>query len=374
MGDYLKLAGAYPVHILTLGFAYGATIVFTFFGPVLIVTAGELAPALSLIAVVFHVLAFYLPVSGFEYKPAYWIGLAVLVLGLVTAFTLLPVPGLVAATGLYAWLIGRVGCLWTYFVLETIPVPCKGRVVASSLFLAFLVLYFVNMSVPVLSRAAALAVPCLMAAGAVLCCCKMVLQGKRPMDRNSVAQSADAPVPPYFSFLLLVYVSGGFSYAGIYPYFEPFAHIDRYYNVLFYLFAMLAAGRVLDTLGRKTAFVTGVGFLSVSFAVFLLPSTTVSYLMTQTFLQAGWAFVNAFGWSFSWDMAARYQQPHLFSRGIAAMLLGAAMGAFLAEIFRNLGEGYKAAYSLLTFVPLAFSFIWLRRFPETLEKGQGQPN
>ncbi|MCG8618593.1 MAG: hypothetical protein MI802_20430, partial [Desulfobacterales bacterium] len=243
MRDYLKLAKIYPVHILTLGFAYGATIVFTFFGPVLIVTAGNLAPALSLIAVVFHVLAFYLPVSRHEYRRSYWLFLAAMVLGLVTVFTHLPVAGQLAAIVLYAWLIGRVGCVWTYASLETIPVPYKGRVVASSLFLAFLVLYFVNMSMPDLTGAAALSVPFLMAAGAVLCCCRMISRYGVTADRNAGDYESDTIVPPYFSFLLLVYVSGGFSYAGIYPYFEPYAHIDRYYNVLFYLFAMLAAGR-----------------------------------------------------------------------------------------------------------------------------------
>ena len=80
----------------------------------------------------------------------------------------------------------------------------KGRVVASSLFLAFLVLYFVNMSVPVLSRAAALAVPCLMATGAVFCYYRMISGQEGTIGGNTGGSEPDAIVPPYFSFLLLL--------------------------------------------------------------------------------------------------------------------------------------------------------------------------
>jgi DNA-binding CsgD family transcriptional regulator len=137
--------------------------------------------------------------------------------------------------------------------------------------------------------------------------------------------------------------------------------------VIFYIIAIIIAGVVLDQYGRKIAFTLGVGFLGISFTFFIMPSSVITYFITQTFLQAGWAFVNAFGWSFSWDMAEWSKKDILFPRGISAMLLGASIGAFLSQMIEKIGFGHSSIYGIVTFIPLFVAMMFLVFFPETLK-------
>lgn len=363
---YFKICSAHKWAILTLGMAYGATIVFTFFGPVMTRAAGPYAPALSLLAVGFHILAFYLSPFAWESESRVVRGMALLLVPGVLGFSWLPVYGQVGVTIFFAWTVGRIGCFWTYAALKRIPEGIRGHVIAASLFVSFTVLYLVHVTLPALPVEAGLAIAVVTAILAILGYNRMKGLPARTDTQKMRPPEKEAP---YFTFLLLVYVSGGFTYAGIYPYFQPYAHVDRYFNVLFFMVAAVIAGRVLDTRGRKSAFGIGVAFLGISFGAFLMPQSLVAYLLTQTFLQAGWAFVNCFGWSFSWDMAGRSGQDYHFSRGISAMLLGASLGAFLSHMMAEWGQANKLLYGVVSFIPLFLTMAWLMFFPETLNQG-----
>lgn len=363
---YINIFKKYPLIILTLGFTYGATIVFTFFGPVLTITAGDFAPILSIIAVAFHVFGFFLKPFKLEGHPKFFCVFLGLLLPLILAFHILPYYLQIITTMLYAYMIGRIGCLWTYTAKLAIPNFIRGKIISLSLFISFTILYFINMNFSLLTKGIALIIPALMSSISVILYLKTSQKYKDNIVRNN--EEALNTIRPYFVyiFLIVVYIAGGFSYAGIYPYFKLYAHIDRYYNVLFYLVSIILAGIVLDKYGRKINFVLGVGLLGISFTFFIMPSSVITYFITQTFLQSGWAFVNAFGWSFSWDMAERSKKDYLFPRGISAMLLGAAIGAFLSQIIEKVGFGNSSIYGIVTFIPLFLAIMILIFFPETL--------
>lgn len=365
--EYINIFRKYSLIILTLGFAYGATIVFTFFGPILKSVSGEFASTLSIIAVVFHVLGFYLKPFKIEEGSKFFYVSLIILIPLVLLFGIMPYYLKIITTMLYAYMIGRVGCFWTHTANLVIPNPIRGKIISAALFISFLTLFFVNMSFHLLTGGVALVLPAAMSSISVV----LYLKTEQKYKYNIVNLKGEARkiVPPYFIyvFLMVVYISGGFSYAGIYPSFEPYAHIDRYYNVLFFLIAIIIAGVVLDKYGRKIAFTLGVGFLGIAFTFFIMPSSVFTYFIVQTFLQSGWAFVNAFGWSFSWDMAEQSKKDILFPRGISAMLLGAAIGAFLAEIIEKLGFRNSSICGIVTFIPLFVAMIFLIFFPETLK-------
>ncbi|MFZ7101298.1 MAG: helix-turn-helix transcriptional regulator [Peptococcaceae bacterium] len=364
---YSSICKEYPFIILTLGFAYGATIVFTFFGPVLAIAAGDAAPFLSIIAVVFHVLGFFLKPTRLEQQPQFFCVSLLLLLPLVLLFHIIPYYLQVITAMLYAYMIGRIGCFWTYISNRVIVNYLRGKIISAALFIAFAILFFVNLSSPLLTKQVALILPVVLSSIAVYAYLKLVTKYKNTVVINKEIMKSE--ISPYFIFVFLsvVYIAGGFSYGGIYPSFAPYEYIDRYYNVFFFLIAIISAGIILDKYGRKIAFMLGVGFLGISFTFFIMPSSVLTYLITQTFLQSGWAFVNAFGWSFSWDIAERSRQDSLFPRGIAAMLLGASIGALIAQVFENSGWGYPSVYGLVTFIPLFTALILLVFFPETLK-------
>lgn len=364
---YISILKKYPFIILTLGFAYGATIIFTFFGPVLLITAGDYAPTLSIIAVVFHVLSFFLKPFKIELKPKFFSAFLIILLPLILLFHIEPYYLQMITVMLYAYVIGRIGCFWTFTANLVIPSYIRGKVISESLFISFLILFLINMSFPLLTKGISLILPATMSSLSVFFYLKIVQKYKENVVRHK--EESKDNVHSYFMFLFLtvVYIAGGFSYAGIYPAFKPYMHIDRYYNVFFYIIAIITAGIVLDKYGRKIAFTFGVGLLGISFTFFIMPSSVITYLITQTFLQSGWAFVNAFGWSFSWDMAERSKKNILFPRGISSMLLGTSLGAFLAHMIENLGFKNSSIYGVVTFIPLFVAIILLVLFPETLK-------
>lgn len=364
---YINIFKKYPLIILTLGFAYGATIVFTFFGPVLTITAGEFAPVLSIIAVAFHVFGFFLKPFKLEQQSKFFYVFLGILLPLLLSFHISPLYLQIITTMLYAYMIGRIGCFWTYTANLVIPNYIRGKIISASLFISFIILFFVNLSFPFLTKGVSLIFPAVMSSIAVV----FYLKTDQKYKDNIVSHKDEAlsNIHPYFiyGFLIVVYIAGGFSYGGIYPSFELYSHIDRYYNVFFYLVAIIIAGNILDEHGRKINFVLGVGLLGISFTFFIMPSSVFTYFITQTFLQSGWAFVNAFGWSFSWDMAERSKKEYLFPRGISAMLLGTAIGAFSSQIIEIVGFGHSSIYGLVTFIPLFVAIMILVFFPETLK-------
>ena len=107
---YIKLIKKYLFLILTLGLAYGATIVFTFWGPILNATAGNSAPLLSIIAVTAHVLGFYLKPFKLEQHRAYFTIYLIVLTPLLLSFNITGLYLKIITVVLYAFLIARIGC------------------------------------------------------------------------------------------------------------------------------------------------------------------------------------------------------------------------------------------------------------------------
>lgn len=365
LAAYLQLSKRHGRLIAVLGLAYASTIVFSMFGPALVRSIGPLAESLSLVALIVHVGAFFLPFAPIELKPQSIQFVCFALLPFLAGFVWLPFAGQVAVVAAYAYASGRVGRIWTHVAYRQIRGDVRGRVVALSLGLAFMLLYIANAVIPSLMPWAAMTFPMATLGG-----CALLIRRLAP----SPGALTSSKVPPMstnrrrFLFLMLVYVAGGFSYAGIYPHFLPYAHIDRFYSVLPFVAAMIGAGLVLDLVSRQMAFIIGVCCLGMSFTFFAMPSTLTTYCVSQTFLQAGWAFVNAFGWCFSWDMARQAKDVRLFPRGIAAMLGGAALGTMCDLGFNMLGVESKAVFGLVTFVPLFMGIVWLHSLVEASNK------
>ena len=131
-----------------------------------------------------------------------------------------------------------------------------------------MILFFVNMSAPLLNKQPALLIPVIISSLSVFLYMKM--NSKYGRAKVVCKKGKQSNVRPYFMFvfLMIVFIARGFSYEGIYPGFKTYATMDRYYNVFFFLVAIIIEGHILDLYGRKIAFTVGVGLLGISFTFF----------------------------------------------------------------------------------------------------------
>jgi DNA-binding CsgD family transcriptional regulator len=182
------------------------------------------------------------------------------------------------------------------------------------------------------------------------------------------AVSSDPPQKYYTLYLLfiVIYISGGFTYAGIFPKFEPYTFIAKYYNVQPLFFTVLIAGALADLVGRKTMLYIGFGMVGLSFTAFMMPASYVSYFLTQTCTQIGWGFVNTYVWTVSADMSNHYGKRHIAARGVACMLFGTVLGAVLAHFFNQAQVTHDALYAAATLIPIFVGLIIVNLIPETL--------
>lgn len=169
----------------------------------------------------------------------------------------------------------------------------------------------------------------------------------------------------YWLFII-IYISGGFTYAGIFPKFEAYTFISKYYNVQPLFFTVIFAGVLADIIGRKTMLYIGFSMVGLSFTTFMMPASYGSYFLTQTFTQIGWGFVNSYVWISSADMSVQNNNRLIGARGVACMLMGTFIGAILATFYEVAQITLDILYGAATLVPIFIGLILLNFIPETL--------
>ena len=338
--------------ICTFGFAYSCVIGFCLFGPILrIVTGGDRFSCIVLALAAF-ILSFLNPFLKFftsKRMAAAYVMLSVCFVFFDHIFFLKE-----WIIFLFSFEIATLCRGFTLHVVHRIDENQSEWVISSAFFIAFLILYVINVLEPVLSEKAALTIIILLGCGAVFFY-KITID--EALVRKEYANKFDRAAIPSFLSLYLVYIGGGISYAGIYPYLEAFYYIDRYYNVLPLVVFMPIAGLIGRKYGNLTNLFIGILFLSFAFTCFLFSLTETRYLFVQTFLQIGWAFTNVFGFSYSWRLAGKYQNPNLFGYGIICILLGVVSGSIVAN-FIFLHQLPITFYGPFTFLPLITSLIF----------------
>jgi len=186
------------------------------------------------------------------------------------------------------------------------------------------------------------------------------LGDSNPTNKNSTQS-------PYilYALFIIIYISGGFTNAGIFPKFENYTFIAKYYNVQPLFLTVIFAGILADKVGRKAILYIGFGMVGLSFTTFMLPVSYNSYFLTQTFTQIGWGFVNTFVWVVSADLSIRLGKPKVAARGVACMLFGTVLGAITAHLFNQANLTQDALYAVATLAPLFVGLILISLIPET---------
>ena len=215
----------------------------------------------------------------------------------------------------------RVVLLWSINYLCENSSVSYGKFFTTILFQSYTLLYVFNAISPILNRAISIFFP---VTGFSLL---FVVFGS---TSKPVAKNMDlAHVPPlkYLFPIFLIYISAGITYSGIYPEIAKFAFYDRYYNVLPFLASLPIVFFVHKKRNVKTLLWIGISLLGFSFLFNIYELQLWNYLIVQTLLQAGWAFMNSFVWLFASDIARMNRNPFYFSSIIATFLLGASVGS-----------------------------------------------
>jgi len=368
----------YKAYILMLGFAYGATIVFPAFGPVLKISSGTSLSMMSTLAFLCYVIGFLLPEKYIltytkNYRIPYLI--IIVIAPSIMFFDKISDPMKWMVLLIFALFAGSIGHLWTFYFHRQVPNQYRGRVSALTISLSFFILYSCTILVDYVSLRVALFLPILLIFLSVHQ--NTSIQNIISKVINSDVQTDYKPtenisfqIQPWtlYAFFVIIYISGGFTYAGLFPKFESYTFIAKYYNVQPLFLTVILAGLLADKIGRKNMLYIGFGFVGLSFTTFMLPAGYASYLATQTFSQIGWGFVNTAVWVISADIAHVRKEANIASRGVASMLFGTVIGATIAYLINHTSLNESNIYGFITHVPIFLSLTMIGLIPETLVK------
>lgn len=335
--------------ICFFGFAYSCVIGFCLFGPIMRIVIEKDTFTCAVLALIAFILAFINPFFHFFKKKktiAAYVILSILMIFLKELEEVI--------VFLFSFEIATLCRSFTLYVTNRLNESQSEQVMALAFTIAFSVLYIINVTEPLLSLNIALGIIVFLGYAAIYFYKITIPEDVITKKYNSTFDKY--ALLPLIS-LYLVYIGGGISYAGIYPYLEMFYNIDRFYNVLPLVIFMPIAGFTGKKYGNLINLFMGIIFLSIAFTFFMFRLTEINYFFIQTFLQIGWAFTNVFGFSYSWRLACKYSNPYIFGYGIIFILLGVTSGSVIAN-YIIVSQLSVAFFGPFTFIPLIVSLVF----------------
>ncbi|HKL11613.1 MAG TPA: helix-turn-helix transcriptional regulator [Clostridia bacterium] len=347
--------------IFLLALNYATIIVFPAFGPILgLYSDLETGLLLStLFLFVFSAGIFLLPKFKTELNGKLW-----KVICLASIFMVLFFPAFgIMLKGMTMILAGlftaRALLIWSAEYLSNQLDLSYGKFFTSILFLSYATLYFFNVLSPDLPGSIAIFFP---VAGFSLL---LVLHVPNPKATRE-NMLPDTKVPSKYLFpIFVIYISAGITYAGIYPSIARFELYDRFYNVLPFLASLPFAYWTHKKRGVKALLWSGISLLGLSFLFHIYELRVWNYLIIQTLLQSGWAFMNTFVWIFASDIARINRNPYYFSSTIATFLMGTSIGSafyiLLCKVFPY------PHISFLGLLPILGVLVFTQMIPDNLK-------
>ncbi|WP_207736466.1 LuxR family transcriptional regulator [Fusibacter ferrireducens] len=343
------------------GISYSVVISFCLFGPLSHVLLGQHIQLGSFISLFTFIMAFLNP----KFKELIQRGMLFLLMGIAILVGLSGNQILLInllMVGTISFFIASICRSFTIVAVSTMAVNESEKYMGISFGVAFSVLYMINVSYTVIHVTAAKIILMSLIIIAYIAHKRYlekalieVLQEAPPQQGKNAEGKVLKVIIPAIA-LILVYIGGGISYAGIYPYFKPFRTFDQFYNVLPLIGIMpvaIVSGKYFNNLSNLAL---GIICLMIALSGFMLKLSLISYLVVQTFLQIGWGFTNVFAFSYAWRLAKRYRQYGYFGYFIICILLGVIVGSGIAATVLN--KHLDSVYlGLATFTPMLIGLV-----------------
>lgn len=359
--EHLKL-------VLIFGCCYGSIISFIVYGPVLKqVAQGFDIPLLSSLGLACLVigLKYHKPVENIAHK-------ALLVLGTVTCFfllifSLLPYILQLASIALFGITAGWVIKRWAYS-FASVKAENRLHTICLVLFIAYGSKYISHLLAPYLGASLITAVP------ALLILCSVIILNS--LEQTIITEKKDTQISfkhkQLFILIFLIYFTAGITYSGIFPQVNAFA-LQRYFSVIPFLLAVIAAGIIGKSLGKNYLLYGGISFLGLSFAFHTVTSGVLSFFLVQGSSEIAWAFINSFVLVLLADQAFTHENIDLFFSGVASLVSGVLFGGFTVAVLVHHASLNPSIYGVIAHILLFIAIGFLARVLE-LHTEEKQPH
>lgn len=362
--------------ILLLGCMYGSVIVFPVYGPVLLQTVPLTDVVLMSIASLFCLtLGFLAPYHLFIdniYRIFSYLSLFVIIV-LIFLFPYLSLPLKWLAVSLHTFYIGRLFVKWIPFFFQSVPQNSRGQIISLSLIISYGLLYISNIIIPSMPAYLITLIPALLTFIPALLL-KSHSTNTAAIDEDTYKQKEKDYIHWSWGIsIILVYITAGITYAGIYPYLSDYSSYDRFYNVLPFVFTLFFTGPIADNYGRRYLFYLGIAFLGISFTALNMPSNLYTYFLVQSTIQIAWAFLDVFFWVIAADLASINKNTRIFKFGLSLIMWGVILGSMLTIIIHSVFDFPRSLFTFIAHIPIFLVVANIEKISKHLKEIYTQP-
>ena len=320
--------------ILMLGFPYGTILIFSAYGPGLKYTMGpngvNILSTLFLIFLVISMLLKPAKIFKIEEKDLYLYILIIVTVIPLFSFYFLPTWAKWFSIILLAFTEGRIAVFWSRSFLKYVPKSDRGFVITAALFIAYGSLYLGNLIFPSLPPKIITIAPGLSLLATIPFF--KALENKLGYLTTWRNEVNGLPVKLPLVVFLIIYISAGVTFSGIFPYLNTMDRVYRYYNVLPFVLFLPIINIIQAKVRRYTLISIGSLFLGSSYILLIIPLNNGLYFIIETLLQVGWAFLNTSVWIIGADVASLHNKSQYQTYFVASFLFGTFLGALIYMI------------------------------------------
>jgi DNA-binding CsgD family transcriptional regulator len=186
-----------------------------------------------------------------------------------------------------------------------------------------------------------------------------------PVEKNRAHGAGHPNFWQLFPFIFAIYAVGGLMYAVVGSLASPPYGLLSYYGLLPYIILLFLAGLLADKVGRWIngiigAIIVGIGFMSVG-----LFTGPLQFVVIQTLLIGGYAFLDVFTWVIAADASNGRKIPLAYGAVLGINILAILVGVLLGERIDQLAEGSEILTVSLAGIFSFLSLVFIIRLRET---------
>jgi len=249
----------------------------------------------------------------------------------------------------------------------------RGRTFAIAALISNLILYFVtvflkNQSQPALLLLIVSFLPLSMTL--LVACHLKTSKNVSPVSTGLVGHSLTGSHGFWqlFLFIFLIQAVGGLMYVVMGNVADPPPGPLTYFTLVPYILWLFAAGIIADTMGRKINAAVGAIAVGIGFMTFGLFKGPLQFVLIQTFLIGGYAFLDVFIWVTAADVLHDRRAPLFFGSILATNILAILSGVLLCDKIGAISQGSELIVVSLAGIFCFVSLIFVIKLRETFNQ------
>jgi DNA-binding CsgD family transcriptional regulator len=195
---------------------------------------------------------------------------------------------------------------------------------------------------------------------------------KNPLNQilpDKGTQKAANPTSPwpFLPFIFIIYAVGGMMYSVVGNVSSNPSGLLNFYTFIPYVVLLFLAGAISDTFGRRFNSILGAIAVGVGFMLAGLLSGNMQFVMVQTFMVGGYAFLDTFTWVIAADLSISRRTPIYYSAVLGTNILAILTGVVLGGKFSELVSGDELLIVCIAGILCFISLALVYKLRETLK-------